>query len=135
MDTSALRNTPQRQLVLNVVKENTNHPTADEIYELARLKDSKISKGTVYRNLNTLCELGQILKINIPFGADHFDFNLSNHYHFVCRNCQKVVDADIRLKDILLAEPSLLKGYKVETFHFVLVGLCPICLKNFKEEI
>ena len=130
-----MRNTPQRQLVLNVVQKSKNHPTADEIYELARLEDSKISKGTVYRNLNALCSMGKILKVDIPFGADHFDFNLTDHYHFICRNCQRVVDADIQLENILKVEASFLEGYKIETYHFVLVGLCPNCLIKFEEEI
>ena len=53
------RNSRQRQLVLATVKEHTDHPTADEIYLEARMSDDKISRGTVYRNLNLLAQTGK----------------------------------------------------------------------------
>lgn len=48
------RNTKQRKLVLDAVRQSYNHPTADEIYNVVRAQDDKISRGTVYRNLNLL---------------------------------------------------------------------------------
>lgn len=50
------RNTKQRKLVLDAVRQSYNHPTADEIYDAVREQDDKISRGTVYRNLNLLAD-------------------------------------------------------------------------------
>ena len=55
------RNTRQRKLVLDAVRQSYNHPTADEIYNVVRAQDDKISRGTVYRNLNLLADAGEIL--------------------------------------------------------------------------
>ena len=53
------RNTRQRKLVLDAVRQSYNHPTADEIYNAVRAQDDKISRGTVYRNLNLLADAGR----------------------------------------------------------------------------
>ena len=57
------RNTRQRKMVLDAVRQSYNHPTADEIYNVVRAQDDKISRGTVYRNLNLLGRAGEILSI------------------------------------------------------------------------
>ena len=46
------RNTRQRKIVLEAVQEHHDHPSADQIYLEIRAKDPRISRGTVYRNLN-----------------------------------------------------------------------------------
>ncbi|MEG1190510.1 MAG: transcriptional repressor [Oscillospiraceae bacterium] len=129
-----LRNTPQRQLVLETVRSNTNHPTADEIYDLARERDPLISKGTVYRNLNLLYSLNEIQKLSMPYGPDHYDFNLAKHYHFICRSCCKVVDAELSYEDSFNNVEADLPGYKTEWHRLVFVGLCPECIKKIEEE-
>ena len=63
------RNTRQRKLVLDAVRQSYNHPTADEIYNVVRAQDDKISRGTVYRNLNLLADAGEILSIKTPGAA------------------------------------------------------------------
>ena len=52
------RNTRQRKIVLEAVQEHHDHPSADQIYLEIRTKDPRISRGTVYRNLNILSEEG-----------------------------------------------------------------------------
>ena len=58
-----VRNTVQRKIILDIMKDNFSHPTAEEIYETARSIDGHISRGTVYRNLGFLSDTGEILKI------------------------------------------------------------------------
>lgn len=133
VETKPLRNTRQRQLVLELVRGCGNHPTADEIYELAREKDPRISKGTVYRNLNLLDQLGELKKLPMPVGPDHYDFNLGNHYHFICRNCNRVVDAEIPYMDSINSNVVDTEGYLTEWHRLILVGLCPECRKTIVE--
>ena len=70
------RNTIQRQIVLQAVNQLHNHPTADAIYAVIAAQHPTISKATVYRNLNQLAAQGEILRVPVPTGADHFDFHL-----------------------------------------------------------
>ena len=124
-----LRHSRQRELVLQTVRESYDHPVADVIYERARAKDASISKGTVYRNLNLLDQLGEIRRLFMPVGPDHYDFNLENHYHFICCNCYKVVDASIPYDEKLNEAKAELPGFKTEWHRLLLVGLCDQCNK------
>lgn len=126
----ARRKTHQRGLVLKIVRANLNHPTADEIYEIARENDPTISKGTVYRNLNLLADMNEIRKLPMPIGPDHYDFNMENHYHFICRSCYKVVDADIPYHEELNSAGTSMLNYITEWHRLILVGLCPECSKK-----
>ena len=86
------RNTRQRKIVLEAVQEHHDHPSADQIYLEIRAKDPRISRGTVYRNLNILSEEGQITHVKVP-GADRYDCRTDFHYHLICTDCGAVCDA------------------------------------------
>ncbi len=55
--------TRQRSIILEELRNVCTHPSADEIYEMVRRRLPRISLGTVYRNLEILCELREIQKI------------------------------------------------------------------------
>ena len=63
------RNTIQRALVLEAVNSLKCHATADEIYDFIAAEHPSISKGTVYRNLNQLSEIGMIRRVEVPDSA------------------------------------------------------------------
>ena len=64
----------QREIILETLKEVNIHPTAEELYKLVNRKYPKISKSTVYRNINILVESNVIRKIKMISGADRFDY-------------------------------------------------------------
>lgn len=78
------RNTVQKQLVLQAVRELQCHPTADEVYQHVAARHPSISKATVYRNLNSLAEDGLLRRVAMPDAADRFDFTVGPHYHIKC---------------------------------------------------
>ena len=78
------RITTQRSLVLEAVKEFRRHVTADEVYDAIVNKQPHISRGTVYRNLNLLSDISEIRKVEMPNGADRFDYLCREHYHARC---------------------------------------------------
>ena len=70
------RNTRQRQLVLDVVRGRRDHPTAEQIYQSVREQDAHVSRGTVYRNLNLLCDNREIYRV-VMSNSDRFDLRTS----------------------------------------------------------
>lgn len=91
-DRTRTRETRQRRVVYEAIRNTHSHPTADWIFEQVRTEVPKISLGTVYRNLSVLKEEGLVREI---FGADrraHYDADLSPHAHFICTGCGQIWD-------------------------------------------
>ncbi len=122
------RNTKQRQLVMDVVRELDDHPTADEIYLKARETDPRISRGTVYRNLALLSDEGELLSVRIG-NACHYDHNTSFHAHLVCQQCGSVIDVPVDEGRIagVSRDVAASTGYDVEGVELTFVGTCPTC--------
>lgn len=87
-----LKYSKQREAIKNFLMTRTDHPTADVVYMKVREEYPNISLGTVYRNLTLLSDIGQIQKLRVGDGLDHFDGNPIPHYHFVCTECGGVSD-------------------------------------------
>lgn len=124
-----VRNTTQRKIILDIMKDNYSHPTAEEIYEKARIIDEHISLGTVYRNLGFLSETGEILKVCVPNGSDHYDSSLHEHYHFCCDKCGKMHDLpeSVKMETSNVSEQMSKEGFKIFSHNLVFTGLCPNC--------
>ena len=127
-----LRNTIQRDAVNQAVCE-LNHPTADEVYEKIHKKFPAISRGTVYRNLNILCDLEKLRRLNISTGADHFDADTSNHYHIQCRSCERIADVFAPYFEGLETQVADTHGYALDGHSIVFTGLCPECQNKEKH--
>ena len=127
-----IKNSKQRTMILETVVSNPVHPTADMVYTQLKADNPSLSLGTVYRNLNLLCEMGQLRKIAVPNGSDRFDGRLDKHYHIICDCCSRVLDIELN-------ESSFDKhvedttGYKITSLDVVVKGICPQCQENNKH--
>lgn len=117
--------TKQKKAVLDAVQSPADHPTADEIYAIAKIAVPNIGLGTVYRNLNTLCSEGIIKKIEMPGGPDRFDKDTSPHDHMVCKECGSIIDFRVDMSD--LKNKIEKKGIKVLSHSVQIVCLCGEC--------
>lgn len=121
------RKTIQRSLTLNAVRKLRNHPTAEEVYHEVTSEHPSISKGTVYRNLNQLADDGEIRKMEIPAGADHFDHCCSDHYHVRCLKCGKIFDVDMDYMPDLEKSVKDAHGFRLSGYDLMFKGVCPSC--------
>lgn len=120
------RNTKQRQLVLDAVHSRCDHPSADQIYMDVLATENRVSRGTVYRNLNILVESGDILQVKAP-GADRYDRRLNRHYHLICLECGSISDFDLPYDATLDEEVAKQSGYRIKEHHCIFEGVCPKC--------
>lgn len=125
--------TEQRRVILEEIRRYHNHPSADEVYEMVRKKLPRISLGTVYRNLDVLCALGKIQKLELSGSMKRYDGVPTPHYHIRCIQCDRVDDAPIaplkQLEDDLYGATVFeILGHNLE-----FTGLCPQCSKAHKE--
>ena len=123
----AQRNTRQRTVVLEELRKVTCHPTAAELYEIARTRLPKISLGTVYRNLELLAQNGVIQKLDINGAEARFDGNPARHYHVRCTRCGRVDDVHDLPEDFVKGQVQSLAGYDIVGFRLDFVGVCPDC--------
>ena len=129
------RNTIQRQLVISAVRSLSNHPTAEEVYNRIVLDYPDISKGTVYRNLNSLVESGLLRRVSVPGSADCYDHMLTKHYHVQCTRCHKFMNVDdLAYFQDLDDKIAQLTGFRMDNHNLVFQGLCPAGQSKEAEE-
>ena len=126
-DEKARRNTRQRQTVLEELKKLTSHPTAAELYEIARRRLPRISLGTVYRNLELLAADGTIRKLEISGTESRFDGNPERHCHVSCTQCGRVDDLHDVPADLVGRQFQTLSGYEILDYRLEFVGVCREC--------
>ncbi len=121
------RMTKQRKAILEVLKDTNIHPTADWIYEQVKEEIPNISLGTIYRNLNVLAEIGEIMILDYGSTYSRFDGVPENHYHFQCSECEGVFDLDVSHKEDLNQLVEEKTEFAVEDHRLEFYGYCPNC--------
>lgn len=122
-----MRNSKQREIILETLAENPIHPTAEQLYALVKPKAPAISLATVYRNLNLLADNGMVKKICGLNGTAHFDHHTHEHYHFICQKCNKVYDVPYDIAPHLAEDVLAKTGLIVESCDIALRGICRNC--------
>ncbi len=121
------RRTKQREAILRLLKGTSCHPTADQIYDEIRKKMPNISKGTVYRNLKVLQEMGLTSELNLNGTVSRFEVKQDSHYHFRCERCGRVFDVDEPVDKELDRRVALRTGLKISHHQLEFRGLCRDC--------
>ena len=122
----------QREQIMETLRENMVHPTAEYLYEIIKKKNPKMSLATLYRNLNKMSDAGKIRKIDGLENSAHFDHNIHKHYHFICDNCKKVFDISADVAPNIAEKAQKETGFEVTEHDIVFHGLCREC-KNKGE--
>ncbi len=128
------RHSRQRDVILGIIRGTDAHPTADWIYEQARVQLPRISLGTVYRNLNGLAAEGLIREYYWSGQPVRFDGNVARHDHLRCVRCESVRDVPGVLADRAAIEAGRRLRYKIVGHAVELRGVCPDCLDREPPE-
>lgn len=127
VDIKDLGLTRQREVVLQVIRDEPEHLTANEVFDKAKQLLPGISFATVYNSLRYLKDAGLIAEISFGSGASRFDSMTSRHDHAICTKCGKLVDMELDLPDELVNSAAALSRFKPESLELTLRGLCPDC--------
>lgn len=128
-----LKYSRQREAIKNFLMTRHDHPTADVVYSNVRTEFPNISLGTVYRNLTLLADLGEISRLRVGDGVDHFDADTHPHYHFVCNECGSVTDLETKGIDHVLEAASRHFDGLVQGHVTYFYGLCPHCMQKAQK--
>ena len=119
----------KRDLIVNVFLRQEGHLSADDLVELLRCDDHKISRATVYRTLQWMVEAGIARKVD--FGEGRFRFEHSyrhpRHFHLICKTCNQsseFLSSDI---EALVEEVATARGFSARQSVLQIYGTCDEC--------
>jgi Fur family peroxide stress response transcriptional regulator len=119
------RLTPQRMMILRLLKVDTRHPNAEDIFNKVRVEYPNISLKTVYNTLDLLNENHIIQELAIESRIKRYCPNPAPHHHLFCTSCKKVVDV---FQDIpVRLEKKHFRGFRIDSNQITFRGVCPAC--------
>ena len=122
------KNFRKRNAILSYLQGTNAHPSAETIYSDLKAEIPDLSIGTVYRNLTHFRKQGLVSSIATVNGVERFDANTDAHVHFICSNCDAVIDLhQIPMPRSQDGEIHRSSGCKVESCQLTYVGLCGNC--------
>ncbi|HCO70485.1 Fur family transcriptional regulator [Mesotoga sp.] len=131
------RMTAQREYVLRFFLEaETDHLSADEVYQKVQGRKFSISKATVYRTIELLVEIGLLRKIIFRDGIVRYEpvkKGEHHHHHIICVNCGTVVEFHLDNLEKLEELVKSKTGYTIDDHQLKFYGLCPKCQSTMKN--
>ena len=123
---AGLKLTPQRLALIEILKGNKNHPSADMIYKELKKKYPMVSLSTVYNILNVLKKIGEIEELAISENKVYYDPNTEPHHHFLCEKCGQIQDV---FQDFQIPT-DMINIHQVKKHQIYFYGICSNCLKR-----
>ena len=89
-----IRLTRQRQILLDLIDKSGKHLDAESLFEMAKERDPKLNRVTVYRTLKMLKEGGLVDELDLMHqsGDQHYYETRmkQEHAHIICLRCGKI---------------------------------------------
>jgi Fur family ferric uptake transcriptional regulator len=119
----------KREQIVNVFLRQEGHLSADDLVDLIRSDDHRISRATVYRTLQWMVDAGIARKVD--FGEGRFRFEHSyrqpRHFHLICKTCSRsfeFLSSDI---EGLIEEISSARSFTATQSVVQIYGQCEEC--------
>ena len=121
----------KRNAIYECLCSTDTHPSAEMVYEMLQAEHPDISLATVYRNLAKFKAEGKIMSVATVNGVERFDGNTAPHVHFICNNCDAVLDLhQLTVPTQLSSDAEKTAGCHVDTCQLTFTGLCGQCLER-----
>ena len=119
----------KREQIVNVFLRQEGHLSADDLVDLIRRDDHRISRATVYRTLQWMVDAGIARKVD--FGEGRFRFEHSyrqpRHFHLICKTCHhsyEFLSSDI---EALVEEVATARNFSPSQSVVQIYGTCEEC--------
>lgn len=127
LHTQGYRLTPQRHLILGIVRKAKTHVTPEQVYASVHKQNPAISRATIYRTLDFLCEMRLIHALQWGGQAYYEIASEESHHHLICRQCNAVEQIDNTTLARLIETINQQHHFSVDMDHIALFGLCRKC--------
>ncbi len=125
-----LRVSAARRLVLEALFAAGRPLPAERIAEGVAGRVPRSDLASVYRNLETLEEVGIVRHVHLGHGPGLYALAGPAREYLVCESCDAVRAVDPSELDSVRAAIGETFGYRARFGHFPIVGLCPDCLSE-----
>lgn len=133
---AGLRLTPQRLAICQMLVNNTQHPSAQDIFEHLRPQYPSLSLTTVYNTLEALVRLGAIHNLgNDVSGTIRYDAETTPHANLICTSCNRIIDYHSSYVQALTDEVRDASGYQITGARVLYYGLCDECQAKKQENL
>ena len=119
----------KREEIVNVFLRQEGHLSADDLVDLIRREDHRVSRATVYRTLQWMVDAGIARKVD--FGEGRFRFEHSyrqpRHFHLICKSCHRsfeFLSSDI---EALVEEVASARSFAASQSVVQIYGTCDEC--------
>ncbi len=112
--------TAPRRAIVQFLAENTNHPTAQDVFAAVNGAHPDASRATVYNTLALLVDVGAVVPLMGVGTETRYDPNLSTHHHAECPSCGHLEDVPEHAVELRL------HGQRV-TGPVRFASVCPRC--------
>jgi Fur family ferric uptake transcriptional regulator len=126
-----VRLTRQRQILLDLIDQSGQHLDADCLFKLAREKDPKLNRVTVYRTLKLLKAGGLVDELDLMHhdGDQHYyETRLKQeHAHVICLRCGKIEEFFGDLLQQMREQIESHFGFEIVLARTEVGGYCSHC--------
>ena len=119
----------KRDQIVNTFLKQEGHLSADDLVDVIKREDHRISRATVYRTLQWMVVAGIARKVD--FGEGRFRFEHSyrhpRHYHLICKTCNRsfeFLSSDI---EALVEEVAAARHFNARQSVVQIYGTCEAC--------
>lgn len=130
LEKNHLKQTKQRELILQAFLEANRHVTSDDLYQAVRKEHSNIGYTTVYRTMKLLVEAGLATERHFDDGITRYEIEQEHHDHLVCVNCGKIQEFECEEIEARQNEVASEYGFEVLRHRHELYGHCASCREN-----
>jgi Fur family transcriptional regulator, ferric uptake regulator len=136
VEARGVRLTAQRRALIETIQSADAHLDAATLLSLARERDPKIDRATVYRTLELLKRLGLIDELDLMHlnGEKHYYEvkTQKDHLHLACFRCGKIEEFDSPTFQRLKREIAAQNDFEVQVMRLEVGGKCRQCAAQQK---
>src|SRR5262245_20528120 len=119
----------KRDFIVNIFLSQEGHLTAENLVDLIRREDQRISRATNYRTLQWMVDAGIARKVDFGEGKFRFEHSYRHprHFHLICKTCNRsfeFLSSDI---EALLEEVAAARNFTPRQSVLQIHGTCDAC--------